>query len=100
MAALAVLWNSYEPWLAFVLKLGGVLLGPLLGVFLFALFSRRWADRANVVAVACAAGIGAVVLALIEAGRFSFDPNWLVVSGALLTAVLARQLSPYLDPDQ
>jgi Na+/proline symporter len=100
LSALAVLWNSSEPWLAFVLKLGGVLLGPLLGVFLFALFSRRWADRANVVAVACAAGVGAVVLALIEAGRFSFDPNWLVVSGALLTAVLARQLSPYLDPDQ
>lgn len=100
LAALAVLWNSSEPWLAFVLKLGGVLLGPLLGLFLFALFSRRWADRANVVAAACAAGVGAVVLALIEAGRLSFDPNWLVVTGALLTAVLARQLAPYLDPDQ
>ena len=52
------------------------------------------------VAAAVAAGAGAVVVALIEAGRLSFDSNWLVVAGALLGAVLARQLAPFLDPDQ
>lgn len=100
VSALALLWGSYEPWLAFALRLGSVLLGPLLGLFLFALFSRLIADRANVVAAAVATGAGAVVLALIESGSLSWDPNWIVAGGALLTAFLARGLSGWLDPDQ
>jgi len=97
LAALALMWNYSEPWLAFLLKLGAVLLGPLLGLFLFALFSRRWADRANVVAAAAVTGAAAIALALIEAGKLSLDEHWLVVFGALATAALARQLAPVLD---
>jgi Na+/proline symporter len=100
LAGLAIIWNSSEAWLAFLLKIGSMLLGPLLGVFLFALFSRRWADRANVVAAASSAGLGAVAVALIEADRLHCDPSWLIVFGALFTAFLARQLAPYLDRDQ
>jgi Na+/proline symporter len=96
LCALALLWNESEAWLAFLLKLGSMLLGPLLGFFLFALFSRRWADRANVIAAAVTAGLGAVLVALAEAGRARFDLSWLIVGGALLTAILARQLAPYL----
>ncbi|MBI3551915.1 MAG: hypothetical protein HY077_05300 [Elusimicrobia bacterium] len=100
LCALALLWSSSEPWLAFLLKLGAMLMGPLLGLFLFGLFSRRWADRANAVAAAAATGAGAVALALIEAGRLALDPAWLAVFGALLTVALARELAPVLDADQ
>ena len=81
-------------WLAF--KIGGVTFGPLLGVFLLGLLSRRPVrDGVNVLAMIGMATVNLVLLALSETGWLPLAWSWLVILGTVGTiaaSVLAGRL--------
>jgi solute:Na+ symporter, SSS family len=81
-------------WLAF--KIGGVTFGPLLGVFLLGLLSRRPVrDRVNVLAMIVMAMVNLVLLALSETGWLPLAWSWLVIlgtGGTIAISALAGRL--------
>ncbi|MFH1725649.1 MAG: sodium/solute symporter [Elusimicrobiota bacterium] len=82
-------------WLAF--KIGGVTYGPLLGVFVYGLLSRRKAGPAAAWAMGAATLLCWALLVLSENGRLPLGWHWLPFVGTAVTAVLTRLLSPAAD---
>lgn len=75
-------------WLAF--KIGGVVFGPLLGLFLHALSTRRGAHPAAAWAAAIASAGCFYLLWKTEQGVIGLDWSWLVLFGAFGTLGLAN----------
>jgi SSS family transporter len=93
LAAIAAVCAPVENilWFAFqVLALTG---GPMLGVFLLGLLTRRKANLANIPAMLLSTAICTPLLLWIKQGRLDLAWTWLIVLGAAITMVVSRLLS-------
>jgi len=100
LGGIAYAFGSFHRGLWLALKIGGVTYGPLLGVFLLGLLTKRRADFANVAAMIGMAGVDFALLVLSERGIVPVDWNWLVILGTLGTAGISWVLGPVLDLDR
>lgn len=97
LGVLAYLFGTSAQFLWLAFKIGGVALGPLLGVFLLGLLTRQKADNAAAAAMILMGCVSAVLLYLSQLGALPFSWNWLVVIGTAGTMAMARWLAPRLD---
>jgi SSS family solute:Na+ symporter len=79
-----VLWFAFQ-----ILSLTG---GPMLGVFLLGLLTRRKANRTNIPAMLFSTGVCVVLLLLIQKGALELGWSWLIVIGTGITFVLGYLL--------
>ena len=75
-----ILWFAFQ-----ILALTG---GPMLGVFLLGLLTRRRANLANIPAMLLSTAICTVLLFLIKQGRLDLAWTWLIVIGTATTMIL------------
>jgi SSS family transporter len=73
-------------WLAF--KITSLTYGSLLGIFLLGRFTRRGADRGNVLAMLSGTLVASAGLWLIETGRLPLAWTWLLLLGAGTTFIV------------
>ncbi|HEX4048004.1 MAG TPA: hypothetical protein VH309_09235 [Elusimicrobiota bacterium] len=88
LAAVAALFAFSSAALSLAFKTGGVTSGPLLGVFLLGLFTKRRGDLPVVSAAGTMAALDLFLLALIERGLLRMGWGWLVVLGTCGTFAL------------
>jgi Na+/proline symporter len=99
LAALAALFLVSDGALSLAFKAGGVTSGPLLGVFLFGLGTKRRGDLPVVSAMGAMVALDLALLALSERGLLPVNWGWLVVLGTCGTCALAYVFTrPALDP--
>ncbi len=79
-----VLWFAFQ-----ILSLTG---GPMLGVFLLGLLTRRKANRTNILAMLFSTGVCVILLLLIQKGTLELGWSWLIVIGTGITFVLGYLL--------
>ncbi len=89
LAALAAIFLVSDSALSIAFKAGGVTSGPLLGVFLLGLSTKRRGDLPVVSALGAMVGLDLLLLALSERGILPFGWSWLVVLGTCGTYALA-----------
>jgi SSS family transporter len=83
-----ILWFAFQ-----ILSLTG---GPMLGVFLLGLLTRRKANYANIPAMLLGTGICVVLLLLIKQETLKLAWSWLIVIGTGITFVLGYLLGPVM----
>ena len=100
LAAIACIFanNPGGLWAAF--KIGGVVYGPLLGVFAYGFFGPRRSDSAAALSLVLTALICAWALWSIESGVLAVEWRWLPVFGAGAAAVLTHGFSLIFQNDQ
>jgi len=81
-----ILWFAFQ-----ILSLTG---GPMLGVFLLGLLTRRRANFANIPAMLVSTGVCLVLLLLIKNKRIDLGWTWLIVIGTAITSGLAYLWGP------
>lgn len=81
-----ILWFAFQ-----ILSLTG---GPMLGVFLLGLLTRRKANCANIPAMLFSTGVCVVLLLLIKQEILKLGWSWLIVIGTGITFVLGYLLGP------
>ena len=82
-------------WLAF--KIGGVTFGSLLGVFLLGIFTKRQANRGNVVGMVSMMVVNAILLTLSELKIMPIGWTWLVLIGTAGTFAIGWWVGPIMD---
>lgn len=82
LAILAGIFAFSEESLSFAFKAGGVAAGPLLGIFVFGLATKRRGDLSVLSAFGVMAALDLALLALSERGLLPIAWGWLVVLGA------------------
>jgi SSS family solute:Na+ symporter len=93
--ALAGIAAAFAPvknilWFAFqILSLTG---GPMLGVFLLGLLTRRKANRTNIPAMLFSTGVCVILLLRIQRGTLEVGWSWLIVIGTGITFILGYLL--------
>ncbi len=83
-----ILWFAFE-----ILSLTG---GPMLGVFLLGLLTRRKSNLANIPAMLFSTGVCVVLLLLIKNEIINLGWSWLVVIGTGITFILGYLLGPVM----
>jgi hypothetical protein len=83
-----ILWFAFQ-----ILSLTG---GPMLGVFLLGLLTKRKANLANVPAMLFSTGVCVVLLLLIKQETIELAWSWLIVIGTGMTFVLGYLLGPVM----
>ncbi len=73
-------------WLCF--QIGSVTYGPLLGLFLLGVFTKRGTDRGNLLAAISALAVSAEILIFVKTKDFDLAWNWIMVIGTALTVGL------------
>lgn len=81
-----ILWFAFQ-----ILSLTG---GPMLGVFLLGLLTRRKANRANIPAMLLSTGVCVVLLLLIKQEILKLGWSWLIVIGTGITFIMSYLLGP------
>ena len=81
-----ILWFAFQ-----ILPLTG---GPMLGVFLLGLLTKRKANLANIPAMLFSTGVCVVLLLLIKQEILKLGWSWLIVIGTGITFVLGYLLGP------
>ena len=89
LAALAALFMISGTALSLAFKAGGVTSGPMLGVFLLGLATKRRGDLPVVSALGAVVALNLGLLALSERGLLPFDWSWLLPLGTCGTYALA-----------
>jgi solute:Na+ symporter, SSS family len=89
LAALAAVFAVSDTALSVAFKAGGVTSGPLLGVFVLGLATKRRGDLPVVSALGAMVALNLFLLALSEHGLLPFGWSWLVLLGTLGTCGLA-----------
>ena len=79
-----ILWFAFQ-----ILSLTG---GPMLGIFLLGLLTRRKANRTNIPAMLFSTGVCVILLLLIQKGTLELAWSWLIVIGTGITFVLGYLL--------
>jgi len=79
-----ILWFAFQ-----ILSLTG---GPMLGVFLLGLLTRRKANRTNIPAMLFSTGVCVILLLLIQKGTLELGWSWLIIIGTAITFVLGYLL--------
>jgi Na+/proline symporter len=96
LAAIAAAFAPVENilWFAFqILSLTG---GPMLGVFLLGLLTKRKSNRANIPAMLVSTVVCLVLLLLIKYEILNLGWSWLIVIGTAITFVLGYLLGPII----
>ena len=83
-----ILWFAFQ-----ILSITG---GPMLGVFLLGLLTRRKANLANIPAMLFSTGVCVVLLLLIKKEILNLGWSWLIVIGTGITFVLGYILGPVM----
>jgi len=81
-----ILWFAFQ-----ILSLTG---GPMLGIFLLGLLTRRKGNYANIPAMLISTGVCVVMLLLIKKEILNLGWSWLIVIGTGITFVLGYLLGP------
>ncbi|MFA6002446.1 MAG: hypothetical protein WC881_00095 [Elusimicrobiota bacterium] len=84
--------SVFDSNIGLAFRIGGVALGPLLGVFLLCFRPGRSSDRSNVAAMLIMTGLCLGLLSLSEAWLLPLGWSWLVLFGTVGTAVLSDGL--------
>lgn len=95
LAVAATLLVGTSFWVRAAFKIGGVVYGPLLGVFLYGFFGPRRSDAAAAAALAVSGGACALALRAMESGPLETGWHWLPVFGAALSAALVHGFSGF-----
>jgi solute:Na+ symporter, SSS family len=98
LAGIAAACSPVENILWFAFQIYALTGGPMLGVFLLGLLTRRKANLANVPAMLISTAICVVLLFLIKAGRLNLGWTWLIVLGTAITMLLSTLLSRGTPP--
>lgn len=93
LAAIAALCSPVENILWFAFQVYSLTGGPMLGVFLLGLLTRRKANLVNVPAMLISTAICVALLFLIEAGHLHLGWTWLIVLGTTITMLLGSLLA-------
>jgi len=96
LAAIAFACAPVENILWFAFKILSVTGGPLLGVFLLGLVTRRRANLANIPSMLVSAGVCFVLLLMIQKKTINFGWTWLIVIGTAITFGLAYLCSAFI----
>ena len=83
-----ILWFAFQ-----ILSLTG---GPMLGVFLLGLLTKRKSNWANVPAMLLSTAVCVVLLLLIQQGILKLGWSWLIVIGTPITFAVSYLLGPVL----
>ena len=94
LAGIAFACAPVENILWFALKILSVTGGPLLGVFLLGLLTRRRANFGNIPAMLISAGVCLTLLLMIQKGKLNLGWSWLIVIGTAITFGLAYWWGP------
>jgi len=94
LAAIAFACAPVENILWFAFKILSITGGPLLGVFLLGLLTRRKANVANIPAMLVSAGVCLTLLLMIQKGKLNLGWSWLIVIGTAITFSLAYWWGP------
>jgi len=97
VAAGASIFLVHWGWIAVAFKASGVIMSPVLGLFLIRFLTRWRAPRSGVLAVGGMAVLGLWLLLWSEGGSELFGWSAILVAGTLGTAVLVRVAGPTLD---
>jgi len=89
LAAIAFACAPVDNILWFAFKILSITGGPLLGVFLLGLLTRRRANFANIPAMLVSAGVCLALLIMIQKGKLNLGWSWLIVIGTAITFGLA-----------
>ncbi|MBN1509595.1 MAG: hypothetical protein JW955_22290 [Sedimentisphaerales bacterium] len=93
LAAIAALCSPVENILWFAFQVYSLTGGPMLGVFLLGLLTRRKANLANIPAMLISTAICVILLFLIKAGYLHLGWTWLIVLGTAVTMLLGSLLA-------
>ena len=94
LAGIAVACAPVENILWFAFQILSITGGPMLGVFLLGLLTRRKANRANIVAMLASTVVCVVLLLLIKWEKLDLGWSWLIVIGTTTTFVPGYFLGP------
>jgi len=89
LAGIAALCSPVENILWFAFQVYSLTGGPMLGVFLLGLLTRRKANLANLPAMLISTVICVVLLFLIKTSHLHLGWTWLIVLGTVVTMLLA-----------
>ena len=92
LAAIATACAPVENILWFAFQILSITGGPMLGVFLLGLLTKRKSNRANIPAMLASTAICLVLLLLIKYKIINLGWSWLIVIGTAITFVLAYLL--------
>ncbi len=96
LAGIAAVCAPVENILWFAFQILSVTGGPMLGVFLLGLLTRRKGNLANIPAMLFCTGVCVVLLLLIKQKIINFGWSWLVVIGTGITFILGYLLGPIM----
>ncbi len=96
LAAIAFACAPVENILWFAFKILSITGGPLLGVFLLGLLTKRKGNLGNIPAMLISTGLCLVLLLLMKNETINLGWTWLVVIGTVMTFVLAYLLGPIM----
>lgn len=92
LAAIATACSPVESLVDFAFQIFALPGGPMLGVFLLGLLTRRQANRTNVPAMLISTAICTILLILIWMGTLHLGWTWLIVVGTAITMILGYAL--------
>jgi SSS family solute:Na+ symporter len=93
LAGIALACSSVQNILEFAFQVLALPGGPMLGVFLLGLLTRRPANRANIPAMLISTALCTVLLLLIWQGSLALGWSWLIVIGTACTMMLSSLFS-------
>jgi len=96
LAAIAFACAPVENILWFAFKILSITGGPLLGVFLLGLLTKRKGNLGNIPAMLISTGLCLVLLLLMKNETINLGWTWLVVIGTVITFALAYILGPIM----
>jgi SSS family solute:Na+ symporter len=101
LAGIAAACSPVQNILEFAFQILALPGGPMLGVFLLGLLTRRKANRANIPAMLLSTALCTTLLVLIQQGKLPLGWSWLIVIGTGSTMALSSLFSlaaTYLQP--
>jgi SSS family solute:Na+ symporter len=93
LAGIAAACSPVQNILEFAFQILALPGGPMLGVFLLGLLTRRQANLANIPAMLLSTALGTVLLLLIWRGSLPLGWSWLIVIGTAATMLLSSLFS-------
>ena len=92
LAGIAFACSPVENLVDFAFQVFALPGGPMLGVFLLGLLTRRTANRTNIAAMLISTAVCTLLLILIWTGTLHLGWTWLIVVGTVITMVLGYLL--------
>jgi SSS family solute:Na+ symporter len=94
LAAIAAVFAPVQNILFFAFQILSITGGPMLGVFLLGLLTKRKSNYANIPAMLVSTAICLVLLLLIQKETLKLGWSWLIVIGTAITFIMVYLLGP------